>query len=60
MRTAASLTAGAILAWCILAIWRGPTAWLFTRIPPATHPDCRTRIRVWHNRIERDGAPWPE
>lgn len=59
MRTAASLTAGAILAWCILAIWRGPTKWLFTRIPvltPANHVD---RIRVWHNHVEQDGAPWP-
>ena len=60
MRTLASLTVGALIAWCILAIWHGPTAWLFTRLEPETHPDCHTRIRVWHDHVEQDGATWPE
>lgn len=60
MRTATGVILGAVAAWCVLAIWHGPTRWLFTRIEPATHPDCHTRIRVWHMQIEQDGASWPE
>ena len=60
MRTAVGVIVGAVLAWCWLAIWRGPTAWLFTRIPVPTHPDCHTRIRVWIGGAEQDGATWPE
>ncbi|GAT73566.1 putative small intestine sodium-dependent phosphate transport protein [Microbacterium sp. HM58-2] len=34
-----------ILGWPYLA-------WLFNRIPPATHPDCAPRFRTWHRGVE--------
>lgn len=60
MRTAIGVTVGAALTWCIIAIWRGPTMWLFTRIPVLTPADHLDRVRVWHNHIEQAGASWPE
>lgn len=60
MRTIAAAIIGALIMWIIMAIWAGTSAWVFTRIPPSTHPDCRTRIRVWHRSVEQEGASWPE
>lgn len=39
--------------------WARPTAWMLTRIPPATHPDCHPRFRVWDHGVEvtTDGFP---
>lgn len=58
MRSAANFTAGAIVAWCIIAIWHGPTAWLFTRIEVLTPTDHVDKVRVWHHGVEHQGA-WP-
>lgn len=58
MRTATSVTLGAVLAWCVLAIWHGPTAWLFTRIEPGTPTDHVDRIRIWHHSVEVEPV-WP-
>lgn len=60
MRTATGVIIGATLAWCWIAIWRGPTRWLFTRIPVLTPADHVDRVRIWHHHVEQDGAPWPE
>lgn len=59
MRTAAGVILGIPIGWSALAIWRGPTRWLFTRIPPATHPDHVDRVRVWDHGVEQAGAAWP-
>lgn len=39
--------------------WARPTAWMMTRIPPVTHPDCHPRFRVWVHGVEvpADGFP---
>jgi hypothetical protein len=34
------------------------SAWLFTRIPPATDPACKSRFRTWRNHIEVSREPW--
>lgn len=34
-------------------------AWLFTRIPPATHPDCAPRFRTWHHGVEVTAHGFP-
>lgn len=59
MRTATGLIVGAVLAWCWLAIWRGPTRWLLYRIPPATHPDHVDRVRTFRHGVEVFPATWP-
>ncbi|WP_193596090.1 hypothetical protein [Microbacterium sp. YJN-G] len=39
----------AMIVWHIIGWpWLG---WLFTRIPPATHPDCRPRFRRWQHGV---------
>lgn len=58
MRTAVGVTIGAVIAWCILAIWHGPVAWAFTRVEPATPTDHVDRMRTWHHGIEGP-ATWP-
>ena len=37
--------------------WQRPVAWIMTRIPPATHPDCAPRSRVWHHGVEVSCPP---
>lgn len=59
MRTAAGVIIGVALTWCIIAIWHGPSAWFFTRIPPATHPDHVDKIIVWRDHVEQKDSAWP-
>lgn len=58
MRTLTGLALGAALTLTVIAIWRGPTAWLLTRIPPATPDGHQPRIRTWHHGVEQEPV-WP-
>lgn len=49
--TFATLT-GISLTLAAVAIWPDFIGWVFTRIPPATHPDCRPRYRQWQHGVE--------
>jgi hypothetical protein len=59
MRTAIGVIVGIIIGWSALAIWRGPTRWVFTRFLPVDPPDHVDRVRVWHDHVEQPGASWP-
>lgn len=52
MRTMLAITATVVAMLVIKMTWRKPFAYLFTRIPPATHPDCKPRFRRWENGVE--------
>ncbi len=58
MRTLTGLALGVALTLTVLAIWRGPTVWMLTRIPPATPPGHQPRTRIWHHGIEQP-SHWP-
>ena len=60
MRTAAGVIVGVLIGWSAVAIWRGPTRWLFTRILPDDPPDHVDRIHVYHLGVKQDGAAWPD
>lgn len=45
MRFIAGFIVGAALT-CAATQWRKPVAWLLTRVPPATHPDCAPRFKI--------------
>lgn len=60
MRTAVGVIVGAVLAWCWLAIWKGPSHWFFYHIEPVTPADHVDRMIVYRHGVKQDGAPWPE
>lgn len=49
MKTALALATGATLTILAYTLWQPTLGWTLTRVPPATHPDCRPRYRTWHN-----------
>lgn len=53
------LTGALIGASIVVALthWRKPIAWVLTRIPPDTHPDCAPRYRTCHEGAWTEG-PW--
>lgn len=57
MKTILAVLAGISLTLAAVAIWQPSLAWIFTRIPPATHPDCAPRYLTWHGGVMTEG-PW--
>lgn len=52
MRTMLAIVATLIAMLFIRLTWRKPSAYLFTRNPVETHPDCKPRYRTWKNGVE--------
>lgn len=59
------LAAGMALGVTVMIVWHVVgwpfIGWVFTRIPPGTHPDCKPRQRVWHQseEITTEETSWP-
>ncbi|MGQ7313388.1 hypothetical protein ACUOFU_16905 [Microbacterium arabinogalactanolyticum] len=55
------LAAGMVIGVTVMIVWHVMgwpfVEWVFTRIPPATHPDCAPRARAWHHGVEVSCPP---
>ncbi len=56
MKLPLAFTCGIGIAWAAVAIWPSFIGWVFTRVPPATHPDCTPRYSTWHHGERTEGA----
>lgn len=57
MRMVVGIACGITVSIIAYAIWQPALAWTFTRVPPATHPDCKPRYRTWSRGVMTEG-PW--
>lgn len=57
MRMVFGIACGITVSILAYTIWQPTIAWTLTRIPPATHPDCKPRYRTWRNGVMTEG-PW--
>lgn len=56
MKILAGISIGVTASILAYIIGRPTISWVFTRVPPATHPDSRPRFKSWRDGVMTEGA----